>query len=195
VAPAGALWLLSERGVAARERLRRSVLVLCPWLAGLAAFALDQRLSTGRWNAYLLVQQKYGHQLQDPLTAVGGAFRTFVHSPFLARPSLASLDNFESATSLQTLLVFAVIVSVLIELMVRRGASLHDDALIAIWAVLAWLLMYGASRTHTYRGEVALLPIAVLVRRLPWALSIPMTVVALCLVVLITRLYLVGHLV
>jgi hypothetical protein len=189
VAPAGALWLLADRSVAVRERLRRAALVLGPWLVGLAAFVVDQRVSTGRWDAYLLVQQKYGHQLQDPLVAVGSAFRTFADSPFVARPSLASLSDFASATSLQTLLVFAVLVSVLAELAIRRGANLRNDALIAIWAVLAWLVVYTASQVHTYRGEVALLPVAVLVRRLPWPLSVLLTAVALVLVAPLIQLY------
>jgi hypothetical protein len=192
VAPAGALWLLSDRGVAVCERLRRLLLVLGPWLAGLGMFALGQRLSTGRWDAYLLVQQKYGHELRDPLTALSSAFHAFVHSPFVAGPSFASLDRFASATSLQTLLVFVVIVCVLVELVVRRGASVRADALIAIWAILAWLLVYTASQVHTYRSEVALLPVAVLVRRLPLPLSIPLTAIALLLVVPVTQLYLAG---
>jgi len=190
VAPAGAVWVLTERGAARRERLRRLALVAGPSLLGLAGFALAQRLETGRWNAYLLAQQKYGHQVRDPLTANGTAVRMFVHSPFLARPSLADLDQLASASSLQTLLVAFVVVCVVVELAVRRGATVRDDTLIAVWAVLAWLLLYAGSQVHTYRGETALLPIAVLVRRLPAPLAIAITAVAVLLVVPMTQLYL-----
>jgi len=190
VAPAGALWLLTRRGVAVRERLRQCGLVLAPFLAGLAVFALVQRLSTGRWDAYLLEQQNYGHKLRDPLAAVASAFQTLVHWPLLTHPSVANLYNIAGAISLQALLVFTVIVLVLTELAVRRGANLHADMLIAMWAVLAWLLLYSTENVDTYRGEAALLPLAILVRRLPWALSIPITVIALCLVSPITHMYL-----
>jgi len=190
VAPAGALWLLCGRGTSASERLRQCGLLLAPWLAGLAAFALVQRISTGRWNAYLLVQQKYGHKLSDPLTAVAAAFRTFVHWPLMTHPSFANLYNIAGAISLQALLVFAVIVIVLTDLAVRHGASLRAEALIAVWAVLAWLLLYSTEHVDGYRGEAALLPIAIGVRRLPCALSVPITMLALCLVSPVTHMYL-----
>ena len=191
VAPAGALWVLCARGSAVRDRLRQCGLLLGPWLAGLAAFAVVQRLSTGRWNAYLLVQERFDHEVRDPFSAVASAFRAFVHWPFLTHPSFSNFYNIAGAIALQALLVFAVMVIVLVELAVRRGPDLYADALIAIWAVLAWLLLYSTGHVDTYRGEAALLPIAILVRRLPWALSIPLAFIALCLVSPITHLYLV----
>jgi hypothetical protein len=182
VAPAGLLWLLTERGVAVRVQLRRCVLFVGPTLVGLAAFALDQQLSTGHWNAYLLLQQKFRHGLRDPLGPVASAFVT--------RPSVANLYDITGAIVLQAALVFAVLVIVLAELVIRRGAGTRADSLIAIWAVLAWVLVYLAAHVDTYRGVAALLPIAILVRRLPVALSIPITVVALFLASSVTHLYL-----
>ncbi len=190
VAPAGLLWLLTERGVTVRAQVRRCALFAGPTLAGLAAFALDQQLSTGHWNAYLLLQQKFRHGLRDPLGPVASAFRTLSHWPLVTHPSLANLYDIAGAIALQAVLVFAVLVIVLAELVIRRGASARADSLIAIWAVLAWVLVYLTAHVDTYRGVAALLPIAILVRRLPWALSIPITVIALFLASSVTHLYL-----
>jgi hypothetical protein len=184
-APAGAVWLLAQRGVPPLERLRRLAAVLGPALAALALYSLDQWIETGRWNAYLLVQRKYGHQAQDPLTAVHLAYTTVRRSGL----------QLATAPEQQTLLVALVLVCVLVELVARRGSSTRADALIAVWAVAAWVVPYADSNVHAYRGEAALLPLALLTRRLPWPLAAAIAAAAIPLAVAMTILYLRGVLV
>jgi hypothetical protein len=190
VAPACALWLLTDRTASLSRRAGRATGVLLPTLAGLAVFAVVLQVSTGRWNAYLLVQDRYRHRAQDPFAELGSVLRGFAHSPFVARPSYTTLAMLTGAPALQTLLVAFVILCVVAELAVRRGPNARDDALVAIWAVLAWAVLSVATGVDTYRGDVALLPVAALVRRLPWPLAAFSTAGAVVLVVPMTHLYL-----
>jgi hypothetical protein len=191
VAPAGLIWLLADRGAGWPDRLRRCALFGAPTLAGLGAFALDQRLATGHWDAYLLVQEKFRHSLRDPFGPVATAVRTVSHWPLVTRPTLANFYNITGAIAVQAILVFIVLVLVVADVALRRGADARADALVAIWAVLAWVLVYLTAHVDTYRGEAALQPIAIGVRRLPLALSIPIALVAVFLASSVTRLYLV----
>jgi hypothetical protein len=186
-APAGAVWLLAQRSVRLPERARRVAVVAYPSLAALWVFVFDQWLETGRWNAYLLVQRKYDHHLQDPF----GASVRAVHRVFGDGP----LFTLTKSLALQTLLVAFVLVCVLIELGLRRGAHARPDALVAIWAVMAWAVPVSETYVATYRGEAALLPLALLVRRLPRPLGIAITVAAAVLAVSMTKLYLRNYLI
>jgi hypothetical protein len=186
-APAGAVWLLAHRSVPMRERARRVVLIAYPSLVALWVLVFDQWLETGHWNAYLLAQRKYDHRLQDPFHVIVHArHRVFDHGPiFTLTKSLA----------LQTLLVSFVLLCVLIELVIRRGPFAGADALVAIWAVMAWAMPISETNVATYRGEAALLPLALLVRRLPRPLGVAITIAAAVLAVSMTKLYLRDYLV
>jgi hypothetical protein len=184
-APASLVWLLAQRGLPVAERLRRSALVALPTPAAVALFALDQRAETGRWNAYLLVQQKYGHGLEDPFAALLSDAEGVVHG---------SAFHLSGAPALQSLLVALVLVCVLADRLLRRvpaasvpAASL--DTLIALWALAAWLVPHVWANVSVYRGEAALLPVAVLVARLPRPLSACLAGAALLLVVPMQLLY------
>src|SRR5262249_30141608 len=134
-----------------------------------------------------LVQRKYDHHLQDPFEVVTGAVpRVFGHSPYF---------TLTKSLALQTLLVGFVLLCVLIELVVRRGPFARADALVAIWAVLAWAMPISETDVATYGAEAALLPLALLVRRLPRPLGIAITVAAAVLGVAMTRLYVRDYLV
>ncbi len=96
-APAGAVWVLANRSIPLLERVRRVTLVAYPSLVALWLFVFDQWLETGHWNAYLLVQRKYDHHLQDPFhMVVRAGHRVFDHGP---------LFTITKSLALQTLLV------------------------------------------------------------------------------------------
>jgi hypothetical protein len=202
VAPACALWVLAEPGwrsiartparylAAIGARLWHAVALIVPTLAAVALFGVVERQQTGKWNSYLLVQERFRHRLEDPFVRIVLVLRNFSHSVLVARPSYANLDRLSGAPTIEVLLVAFVIGCTIIELLVRRGPDTRDSALIAIWAILAWVLLWIETGVDTYRGDVALLPVAVLVRRLPWPLGVLVTAVAVLLVVPMTHLYL-----
>jgi len=71
-------------------------------------------VETGRANAYLLVQAKYGHGIHDPFGPVVNAFHTVARaSPFAVA----------TAPAVQTLLVALLARCVLVELAVHRRSA------------------------------------------------------------------------
>jgi hypothetical protein len=180
LAPVSALWILLA---VRRDRLRAlaaSALTAC----GFAVFLLDQRLETGRWNAYFLVQDKYEHSLRDPFEVAWGAMQ--LHGTALSP---------NNAPAFQTMLVTAVLVAVLAELVLRRRTATRLDVLLAIWAVVTWAFPLTQANVSVYRSQAALLPLALLVRRLPRPALVLAVAGALVLSVPMARLFVEGKLV
>jgi hypothetical protein len=185
-APAGAAWLLANRHLRLEARIRAAALVVFPTVAAALVFIGDQRLETGRWNAYFLVQRKYGHHLRDPFAAVAGADRALRHGRLLQG---------YHAIAIQTLLVTFVLLCVLVELVLRRGPTARFDALVALWAASTWCVALGQTNVSIWRGEAALLPMAILVRRLPTSLAAAITAAAFVVMLEMTHLYLLNLLI
>lgn len=161
----------------ARGRIR-TALVVCGLAAlGPAVLVLVQWLQTGRADAYFLVQHKYGHGLREPLGPVLDAF------------------GHPTAPNLQTLLLAAVGACVLVELVVRRASVTRAEWLVALWAALTWLLPNLETNLSINRSQAALLPLAVLVRRLPRPLVLIVLVAAVGLAIRMEQLFLDGTLV
>jgi hypothetical protein len=172
-------WVAVDQATPRRLRPRSMLAVGLPTVAALALFALDQRLETGRWDAYLLVQRKYGHGLQDPFGTVASAWRVVARSPF----ALASTP------ALQTLLVVVALACVLVDLAARPSALSRSDMLLASFALAAWLLPRASAHVSVYRADATLVPLAVLVARLPRPLAALFCLAAILLAVPIETLY------
>jgi hypothetical protein len=179
-APVAALWLLAERGVAFSQRVVRAALVAGPTLAALAFFALLQQLETGHWNAYLLTQAKYHHHLSSPLVTVARTLAQAARTPL----------ELASAPALQTLLISLLLICVGAAVAIRRDLSTRFDVLIVIWAAAVWLVLYAQTSLDAYRGVAGLLPLAVLMPRLPWPLAAAIAVAAILIAVPMETLYL-----
>ena len=100
-----------------------------------------------------------------------------------------SAFHLSGAPALQSLLVALVLVCVLADRLLRRVPAASLDTLIALWALAAWLVPHVWANVSVYRGEAALLPVAVLVARLPRPLSACLAGAALLLVVPMQLLY------
>lgn len=187
VIPVAAIWVMRRPGELS-ERLRRLGLLAGLPLGALVLFALDQRLETGHWNAYLLDQAKYNHAIAVPIIA----FIVAVHTIVTRDPvDLAAGHLVHTiAPALQTVLVTAVLVSILLE--VRHEDDSATDTFIALYAFVAWLIVNSTSNLSDYRGEAALFSFAPLVSRLPTRLAGAFALAALVLVVPMTSLYLRG---
>lgn len=173
--PVAGLWLLWQR------RAREAVLTAGIVTLGLVVLAVDQQLETGHWNAYLLVQRKYHHHLQNPIAATFDQLRPLVEgSPF----------DVHDATAWQTLLVTAVLAAVVIESL-RRGS----DGLILLWALATWLVPLSQAAVEIPRGQAALLPLAILLPRLPRRLAFVFAVAAVPIAVAVEKLFLDGRIV
>ena len=92
------------------------------------------------------------------------------------------------------MLVTFVLACVLLELIVRHRSTTRFDALVALWALGTWWVALMQTNVSIWRGEAALVPLALLVRRLPPPLASAITVAAFLIMIAMTRLYVNGHL-
>jgi hypothetical protein len=186
LAPVSAAWLLARRSVPIRERFRRTVATSGLTLMGVAGLALDQRLETGHWNAYLLVQRKYHHDLQNPIAALRDSLDPLMHgSPF----------ELAKAPALQTVVVTAALLAVLVHALLRRHSYDPFDRAIMLWAVVTWAAPLSQAAVSLQRSQAALLPLAVLVRRLPRPVIFMLAVAAIPVAVAMEKLFLQGKIV
>jgi len=173
----GALWpLVAPSGATLGRRLARSALVAGLTAAGLLVVALVERIQTGAWDAYVLVQDKYGHGLQVPV-------RSATHA-------VAELfDGWRVWPALQTLLVTVILVAALAWAVRNRGRLGQADLLVLLWAIPTWVLANLQTHVSLYRSEAALLPLALLARRLPTPFLYTLVALAALLTVAMTTLY------
>jgi hypothetical protein len=149
--------------VGATERRRgapAAALASLPAVLAVALVAAVQRVQTGRWDAYLKVQAKYGHGLHDPFTQTWR--------------SVAAADT----KSVQTVVLTVVLATVLVDLAIRWRAAPRLDRLLALWAVVTWAVPLTQANLSLWRSQAALLPLALLVGRLPRALAAAAVVAA-----------------
>lgn len=181
VIPVSAVWLLTERADPLRERLRRVVVASGLPLCAVFVFVADQRLETGHWDAYRLMQQP----LNNPVAVEWHSLRPLLHgSPFSGTKGPA----------IQTALVTLVLGAVVLDLAFRRGRSFDRlDALILPLALAIWLVALAAQgESSLARGQAALLPLAVLVARFPQPLVVLFVVPAFLVSIAVERLFLNG---
>jgi hypothetical protein len=184
LAPAAAVWLLAGRRAGLAERARRAAIVAGLTAAGGIVVVLVQRIDTGRWNAFFLVQAKYEHHWQTPLTTVRAARYAVAQTA----PSLFS------ARPAQTLFVALVVACCVAAVAVAWRRVGQIEVLIALWVVLAWALPHAETGVSLYRSEAALLPAALLLRRLPRPLALLFAAAAVALAVPMAKLFLTGRL-
>jgi hypothetical protein len=178
LAPVVALWLVLQRTLPLGERLRRiaiasGLIVVAPWV-----LVLDQWLETGHWNAYLLVQEKYEHRWQNPVEATWDMISGVSHNAIAA------------AVALQTALVTLVLVIVLVRTVLARVTLASADVLVIIWALATWALPLTQTGVSAQRGQATLLPIGILVARLPARIAWPLALAATVLAVWMERYFL-----
>jgi hypothetical protein len=173
LAPVAAVWLVLQRSLPLGERLRRAAITCGLIVGGLWLFVIDQRLETGHWDAYFLVQEKYEHELQSPFVATWD----MVVDGLRHRS-----QGIAVAVALQTALVTIVVALVLASAYRRRRTLDGVDSLLLLWAIATWALPLSQSAVSAQRAQATLLPLAILVARLPaklaWALAVAAAAIA-----------------
>ena len=148
---------------------------------GIAALLLAYQVWTHAWNAYFLVQAKYGNGFHDPVAIflasfTGGApVRYAIQGPnggYRYLPAKA-----------QTVLVAALVLTLVAASLTKWRTSLtRTDWAVLCYTVLVWLFPLTQSiAVSRYRSEALLIPAVALVRRLPAAVQIPLVAVAVCI--------------
>ena len=181
--PVSAVWLLTESGVPLPDRLGRIARTTGVMLAALGAFVLDQYLETGHWDAFRLKQDSYNHRLQVPFAATAHALHPVFHaSPFALT----------TAPALQTAVVTTVLLVVFVHAVLRLPSLDRLGILLLLWALVTWALPLAQTNVSLPRGQATLLPLAVLVARLPGPLTLVLTAAAAAVAIPIEKLFLHG---
>jgi hypothetical protein len=165
LAPITAVWLVGRRSVPLAERLLQAALTSGLTLAGFWVLILDQQIETGHWDAFFLIQEKYEvlHGSQNPFVATWNVLRGAVESPS---------SGIGLAVAVQTALVSLVLVLVLARAIKERQPLDSADSLVLVWAIATWAMLFQAF--SFYRGQAALLPVSILVARMPPRLAWPL---------------------
>jgi hypothetical protein len=185
LAPVAALWLLLQRQLPLGERLRRIAISCGLIVVGVWILILDFQLETGHWDAFFLVHDAYAHKWQSPFTGLS----------YLVRAGFPLSAGQDTAVAAQTAFVTLVLVIVVLDA-IRRKVSLQSaDFLVVMWAIATWALPLSQTVVGPYRGHAALLPLAILVARLPATLAWAFAVGAILIAGWIEFYFLEGHLV
>jgi len=152
-----------------RPRAWRVVAPAAIALSGLGAVLALHQARLGAWNAFFLVQAKYGHGLHSPLGTLFDRFGQIPSTFDLAVPAL------------QTLFV-ASLVPALLWWTWRAQDRTREEVALALYALVYWLLpLVIGGGLSLYRAESLLLPVAPLARRLPRAAQVVILGAALAL--------------
>lgn len=146
---------------------------------GTVALLLTYQVWTHAWDAYFLVQAKYGNGFHDPaaiflasLKGGGPPVRYAIQGP---NPGYKYL-----AARAQTVLVAALVLTLAVaSLTVWRTSLTRTDWVVLCYTVIVWLFPLTQSiAVSRYRSEALLIPCVALVRRLPVAIQIPLVAAA-----------------
>jgi hypothetical protein len=160
-----AVWILATR----REgRIRAIIRAATPALAAFGMFIATQRLQTGRWSAFFDVRSHYGSGIHDP---VGVTWNSVLIVLRANRPF-----SHYHAGELQTLIVALILVAVVVHYLARIRKATRIDHLLVLWALVTWAFPATQANVSLWRSNAALMPLAVLVARLPR----PLLTVAVC---------------
>jgi hypothetical protein len=185
LAPVAALWLLLQRQLPLGEQLRRIAISCGLMVVGVGILVLDLQLETGHWDAFFLVHAPYAHQWQTPLTGLSA----------MVRPGFPLSAGQDTAVAAQTAFVTIVLVIVVFDAIRRRVSLQSADFLVVIWAIATWALPLSQTVVGVYRGHAALVPLAILVARLPAIMAWAFAVGAILIAGWIEFYFLEGHLV
>jgi hypothetical protein len=151
----------------ARRRLAPAATSAALAAGGLVAAAALQHHDTGRWDAFSLVQSGYNYSLRNPLATVGSRVAPLFRAPF---------EGAREATAAQTLLVVLLLAAAGAGafIAVRGGGPGAARArFVALYVAAAWVLplAIGEEDGGLHRREAALVPLVLLMPRLPPAVT------------------------
>jgi hypothetical protein len=165
--------------------LRNALLFLGCLAAALGAVLAVYQLSAGRWDAWFLVQEKYGHGLHSPVGQLSDRIAPITGGE-AGRPA---------EPAVQTVLVAGMMAGLGAAAWWRRKRFDRLSALALAFCAVAWLFPLSlGSGLSLYRAESLLLPGVLLFGLLPRWLGIALVVVFGVLFVPMTRLFFEGSL-
>lgn len=154
------LWLAFVRPAPSwSERGRRLAIVCGLTVAGFLAVLLYAQLATGQWDGYFGVQARFHHGLHFPL----GNWLD------ISRPRTEGLGSISLFLAFQSWLTTVMVLSAVAVTCLRRRAATPVDWLLILYALAFWLIPLCQNVVAYYRTDALLVPVVVLLARLPFA--------------------------
>jgi hypothetical protein len=180
LAPVVTLWVLLTGRDSLMKRVGTALAAGVAVGAGFVAVLLLHQIEVGAWDAFFLVQSRYGHGLSNPFHTLAELFTP------LALP--ASVRT--TAPPLQTLLVATMMVVASVTVWVRARHLDRLEVFASLYCLAFWLFPLAMGQgVSFYRTESLLVPIVLILRRVPTALTIGLFTLCAALFVLMGTLF------
>jgi hypothetical protein len=169
IAPVGAMFLLLPPYAERLATIARRVAIVAGLPAvGLALLFLIFHFTTGKWNAFFLVQSKYHHQFHNPFANFWWEC-TFFTSTMPHAPAMAP----------QYLLINAGVSLLILWAAIGWKNRVPMDRVLVIFAAIFWIVPLSIGPTLSpLRPSACLLPMTPLLRHLPLGVLIALLCVA-----------------
>jgi hypothetical protein len=163
--------------------LRRAALVGALPLLGLGLVCAVDQIAVGVWNAFFLVQSKYGHGLADPISTLYWQISVLLNAP-------PAMQIFRLNMLPQIIVISTMMIGTLIWAMARWRKLLPVDRLLVLFAAAFWIfpLVMGMG-VMPLRAHACLLPMIPLARKLPAAVQVTLLVVFVALSVQTSKMF------
>jgi hypothetical protein len=156
--------VLIARDASWGRRLGEAIFYGAIAFSGLFAVMAMQQILVDHWNAFFLVQAKYGHGIHNPFLTVEHVWE---------RISWEQANPAKLVRPLQSLMLCAMVPALLVFLLLHRREITRIEWFAAIHVFLFWIfpLVMGPGVSLT-RAEANLLPLTLLMVRLPGRLQL-----------------------
>jgi hypothetical protein len=153
--------VLIARNIPWPRRLGEAALYGAIAFAGLGAVMILHAIVLDHWNAFFLVQAKYGHAIHNPLATIANAWRS---------ASLARNNEEEFIGPAQSLIVCGIVPAILAYVVMRFREITRIEQIAAVHVTLFWLFpLVMGDGVSLVRADANLLPLTILLARLPQA--------------------------
>jgi hypothetical protein len=170
--------VIADRGRSVGQWLQRVLPSAGVAALGIAALLFAYQGWTGAWDAYLMVQAKYGNGIDNPVTSFLVSLDGGPHARYAIQDPNRGYRFL--APKAQTVFVAVLVLTLLVAALTwwRRSMTRTDWAVLC-YTVLVWLFPLTQSvAVSRYRSEALLVPCVALVRRLPVVVQVPLVVAA-----------------
>lgn len=139
------------------ERVRRIAIVCGLAIAGFVVVLLYAQLATGQWDGYFGVQARFHHGIHFPL-------HNWLDISKLRTTGLGGISVF---LAFQEWLTTVMVLAAVVVTFVRRRAATPIDWLLVLYGLAFWIVPLMQNTVAYYRTDALLVPIVVLLARLP----------------------------
>jgi len=156
------LWLLFVAPApSVVERVRRAAIVCGLGVAGFLAVLLYAELATGQWDGYFGVQARFHHGIHFPL----GNWLD------ISRPRTTGLGGISIFLAFQSWLTTVMVLAAVVVTWLRRREAAAVEWLFVLYGLAFWLIPLMQNVVAYYRTDALLVPIVVVLARLPLAVA------------------------